>query len=776
MKSDSNGTLLDALIRALEAAAGYNQNDKVAPACVLWPDKHAQWQALIPQLRARRGAVLTLGAYEPTTWTGPAVWLRTVLERQFDGATLPPGVLPVLYLPGFGRADLRDAEDCPPAIQPLVELVHRGCLFHGPGNKDWTVPNFFRDAALGLGLDMADDDKTARAAVRALDVLAQTPLDLLTGKHLDAQDFDDLLVKDLPGQVLRWLDNPKRTKESWTAAQVQAFSDSCKGQLGLDLVAESPFSAAERLAGRGHGWSTVWQRYADAPASYPGLPALLDLAAPKGPATVASAAVWPSQDLQLEGVLRQHLLHLQGEHPAQARAAVQDLAIENKDRCDFIWARLDKAPLAKAVQHLATVATVTAATVPSASASAIAEHHREHGWRADLAMLRALAEVRHDADVQAVHVALRTIYLPWLEDGAHKLQQHLKDAPGLAQVHKAGIVPAAGECVLFADGLRFDIGKVLADILRGNGHTVTESWRWAALPTVTATCKPAVSAIAAGIEGGPGDVDFLPHGMANSKSLSSNEFQARLEAAGVHHLVRSSTGDPAGRGWTEHGDLDKHGHDEGWKLALRVDEQVFELQQRVRALFAAGWSKVKIVTDHGWILCPGGLRKVELHKNLTENKWSRCAILQHDAVASIPIAGWSWSAAVKIGLAPGAGVFWNVREYAHGGWSPQEAVLPVLDVLPAAAAVQVRIVSVTWKQMWCTAVVEGAPTGSKVDVRTKASDAGSSLADNGKKIEQGRARVAVLDDSKLEASAQIVVVAQDGAVLCKLATTVGGEP
>jgi hypothetical protein len=476
----------------------------------------------------------------------------------------------------------------------------------------------------------------------------------------------------------------------------------------------------------------------------------------------------------MEALIRQLLLHLDGEEASQARNAVRELEAEHKERREFVWAKLGRAPLAKAVQHLATVACITADTIPSTSADAISAHHRKAGWEADLAMLRALAEVRDSEDVRAVQTALRSIYLPWLEDGAFKLQTHVSHAPLFDQVRQSAVVPVAGECVLFADGLRFDIGKVLAEALRGDGHEVAESWRWAALPTVTATCKPAVSAIAAGLEGGPNDADFLPH-VLGGKSLTSSEFRARLHAAGVQHMDKNVTGDPSGRGWTEHGDLDKHGHDEGWKLARRVDEQVFELQQRVNALFAAGWAKVKVVTDHGWIMCPGGLRKVELHKNLADSKWSRCAVVKSGAVVGIPVASWSWSPTVQIGLAPGAGIFWAGNDYAHGGWSPQESVLPVLDVLPAEAKVLARIVSVTWKRMWCYVEVEGAPAGSKVDLRTKVSDTQSTLVGGGKLIAHSKEKVVVPDDDKEGQLVHVVVVAADGKVLCKQASTVGGD-
>ena len=50
----------------------------------------------------------------------------------------------------------------------------------------------------------------------------------------------------------------------------------------------------------------------------------------------------------------------------------------------------------------------------------------------------------------------------------------------------------AGTVVLFADGLRFDVSQRLVERLRAKDYAVAVSMRWAALPTVTATAKPAV--------------------------------------------------------------------------------------------------------------------------------------------------------------------------------------------------------------------------------------------------------------------------------------------
>lgn len=108
--------------------------------------------------------------------------------------------------------------------------------------------------------------------------------------------------------------------------------------------------------------------------------------------------------------------------------------------------------------------------------------------------------------------------------------------------------------------------------------------------------------------------------------------------------------------------------------------------------------KVWVVTDHGWLLLPGGLPKAELPARLTETRWGRCAVLK-DAVADQNwlVLPWSFDPAVRVALAPGITAFSHGREYDHGGLSPQESVVPFLRVRrEEPIAGQPRLLAVTW--------------------------------------------------------------------------------
>jgi len=43
--------------------------------------------------------LLTLGDYNPEEKTGPAIWLRCVIERMLPEVKLPDKAIPIIYMP-----------------------------------------------------------------------------------------------------------------------------------------------------------------------------------------------------------------------------------------------------------------------------------------------------------------------------------------------------------------------------------------------------------------------------------------------------------------------------------------------------------------------------------------------------------------------------------------------------------------------------------------------------------------------------------------------------
>lgn len=161
-----------------------------------------------------------------------------------------------------------------------------------------------------------------------------------------------------------------------------------------------------------------------------------------------------------------------------------------------------------------------------------------------------------------------------------------------------------------------------------------------------------------------------------------------------------------------------------------------------------------------------------------ETRWGRCAVLKNSAYGTPLTFGWDWCKDVQVAYAPGVASFIAGAEYAHGGISLQECLVPVLQLECVGATdwgVAVNIQSVTWKGLRCTVVVDCASAGLRVDIRTKAALESSSLAASAKPLEGGKASLAVVDDEQIGAVAVVVVLSVDGNVVQQCSTTVGEQ-
>jgi hypothetical protein len=403
--------------------------------------------------------------------------------------------------------------------------------------------------------------------------------------------------------------------------------------------------------------------------------------------------------------------------------------------------------------------------------------YRDGGWQADAAALKALETVRERKDVRAVKAAVQTLYQPWIERGAEALQ----DAVGDNEIPETdpAIDPQEGEVILFTDALRYDLGQRLSDRLQFQDFEVEADWHWAALPSVTATAKPAVSPIAdmlrrsSDVQSSDG---FAPQIDASGDALDIRRFRLLMEDRGHQILRDGATGDPSGTAWTEIGNIDRHGHEEGWKLARRIPELIREISERVRQLLDAGWSTVRIVTDHGWLLLPGDLPKESLPHYLATTRWGRCARLKEGATVSRQTVPWFWNSDVRIATGPGVSVHRNGLDYAHGGLSVQECVVPRLAVRSdAAAGGSPEIEQVEWSRLRCRIQVAKPSSGLTVDLRNRAADPDTSIAFKPKSVgEDGRVSIAV-DDPSNEGSRVTVVLLDGEEVVHTYTTEVGAQ-
>lgn len=774
-------TIFDALIQALKSASDYNPDTHVAPVCVLWTDEHREWEGIMERLRDALPQLLVFGAYNPAQHTGPAIWLKCMIARTLPNADWPEDAVPVLYLPGVSRKELRAIESCPPALAPLAELQYRGTFWTQVNARDWTILAFLQNQHDGLGLDVAQDQATRHALQRALPVLLSQPVESLRGRRLEASDFDALLVPDVIRDLLIWLDRPDETQHSWNSDRWEAFCNNCREQFDLDPEHDDPLTACEKLAAGTGSWETVWARFKESPRSYPKLPTLLRRAKPETSGDLFFSDVveaWPQDNERMENDLRNKLLRFAQESPAHALEAIEQLETIHAKRREWVWAELGEAPLAQALGGLYKMAQAQKTSMSGASTKDVAMDYITHGWQVDAAALDAISHVEHPNDSNAIKTVLSVLYRPWLEKTSEYLQKLIRQEPlATAASETVDVQVENGTLFVFVDALRYDLGQRLQERLQANNMASTLHWKWTALPTVTATCKTSLFPVADLLNPQSQLDEFHPQDREESRRVDIRRFRQLLTVKGYQVIPADETGEPDGLGWTEIGNFDRSGHDEGWKLARRIDEILRDIVARIEALLQAGWKEVRIVTDHGWLWLPGGLPKIDLPAYLAETRWGRCAILKETSNIDIQTVPWFWNPTYHVAMAPGIQVFIKGKEYAHGGISLQECIVPELTVSGTLRAkLHVSIASVHWKGMRCRLVVKGEYQGLRADLRTRAGEAGSSVVSEIKPVdEHGKVALLVENEDLAGTAAVVLFIDPDGEIIAKHATTIGGD-
>jgi hypothetical protein len=777
--------VIDKLQSAVRGASAHNPEVQVKPACILWPDPDRQWEAVVPQLQDALPEMVVLGDYAPERRTGPAIWLRCAIAGTLDGIDFPVGSVPILYLPGVARTDLRAVNECSDALKPLAELQYRGTIWSQVSAKDWTVLAFLKSAQGGLGLEVTADADTRTAMITALNEVLEQDVSALEGKRLDRDFFNGLLTSgDLTRDVLTWIDQGDAYTDRIGPAAWGAFSNICSSQLGLDPRTAGVLTGAEKLAGREGQWGAVWARFCEAPQRYPNIPDTLrkcqmpsfDLLS-----DISTRGAWPQWNDAEEDSLRQKLLALGASTDAQARKALKELEKTHAARRTLVWAEMGQAPLAKSLKHLAVLAEITKQSLAGGTLDDVETSYTTGGWKADDAVLSALQEAHTDANATSVIAALRSIYLPWAEASARHLQKLVESDgyPGGSNASKPRTSRTNSECLLFVDGLRFDLGKRLLAKLESTGLEVIETPAWSALPSVTSTAKPAVSPVLHKIEGRDQSEEFDPSVAASGQSLRGGyHFKKLITDAGYQILTRSEVGDPSGTAWTELADIDHEGHERGWKLARHLDVLIAEIENRIVQLLESGWKSVRIVTDHGWLMMPGGLPKIELPTALSVNKWGRCAAIKPGAQTDIPLFPWFWNPSHHFALANGIACFRSGQEYTHGGLSLQECLTLHLQVRPSssASATTVEISDVVWKGLRCTAVIAIPNETLTLDIRQQPANPDSTVVVKPKTFSASGSASVVVDNEDLEGTeATLVIINELGAAVGQVTISIGGE-
>jgi hypothetical protein len=775
--------IIEALRDAIRHVANYNRNTQVSPFCILWPDKDRQWEASVPLLREVLPELLTLGDYDVSKRTGPAIWLRYVVSGLDPQTPLIEGHIPILYLPGVSRQELRAVENCPDHLKAIAELQYRGVFWSQYSSKDWTIVAFLVSSQGGLGLDVAQDNDTKNALMLAINRLLEEDVETLKGKRLEKDFFNELVSgKDVPKDILLWMDDADRFKLSRDENAWKAFIEICVSQFAFNPEKAGTIEAAKLLANHQGPWITVWDRYREAASRYPSIPDVIRKAQP--PAfdlfsDVETVGGWPQWNESEEKDLLVRLTRCAQQPSHIARAEVLKLEGTHGSRRKLVWAELGFAPLAMVLKPLSELAELIGEDLPSATVKDLEEAYRTVGWKVDAAMLAVLSIPVSEELHLVISSVIQVLYEPWMENAARKLQ---------ALVQKAGYPGDRnkqpdpkfndGTCIVFVDGLRYDTAKRLKEMIEADGREVEEYPFWTTLPSITISGKAAVTPVASLLDGSGDPKEFIPGVAGTNHSLKGGyHLRKLLVDSGWQILERQQIGDVKGRAWCEVGNLDEEGHNRGWKLALHLESLLKEIRERVIVLTEAGWKTIRIVTDHGWILLPEGLPKTELPSYLTESKSGRCASIKVGAASEQMVYPWYWDTAWDVALAPGISCYRAREEYQHGGLSLQECLTLQLTIKGKKISSDAfnGSLTLTWKGLRCSVVADGDFFGLSVDIRLEPGLASTSVVTEPKPFRDNGTTSVVVEDEDLDGkAASLLLLDVNNNVIYQMDTHIGG--
>ena len=763
--------------QALKQAENHNSNLMVRPEVILWPDPENQWTEVIDVLQNDLPHLLIYGGYEPSKKQGASIWIKCMVARMLPEANWDAVTIPIIYLPGISKNDFRNVEEAGLNLQPLIEYQYTGVLFLQENGREWSIMAFVENPINGLGLKVSKDAATKEALKKTLPAIFQDA-DILQGKAvLDADFLNNLLFPDLTPNILRWMCKGDVFLQQMENDRRDVFVNLCQNQFEFTPDHRDIIAITKKLGEQKGNWRHVWQLYVNAPKKYPEIEEFLRSAKPDDLGVGVFAIPeesWPQVNDLAEEKLLADLIKASNLHPKEATLKLLSLKEINNKRKSWVWNELGKSPLVNSLHFLVEMAKSCTTAFPSSSIDELKDYYISKGLYADQCMRKALAGVKTEKDKKAVKALIKLIYQPWLELITNQFQTLVAENANIFT--KQDAKQEEESYVLFVDAFRYELAEEFTSRLLKLKYKVDLKSSWSAIPSLTPTAKPNVSPVAISVSKASEINEFRPQ-LMNGKDLQTAAFRDQLIANGFKLISSSDDIDANAKSWQEIGDIDTKGHEEQSDMVRRIEELFEQIQEAIDVAFEKGVKKIKIVTDHGWLLLPGGLPKTQLNAGLAETRWGRCALIKDGASTDLLHLPWRWNPSIFIAYAPGINFFKINEEYAHGGISVHECLVPELVIEnPNARKVEAEIKEVKWVNLKCSIQTNSAPDGYKIDIRTKYNDAQTSVLDvscKHKKITENMVTL-LIDDEFEHQSATIILLDENDRILNKKPTTIGG--
>ncbi len=725
-----SNSLLEHIKHSIDLSKQYNSSQVTPPDVILWPDPESQWLSIIDILREEIPAFLTLGKFNSEVKQGPAIWLKCMVDKTLSESDWEEGIIPVIYMPGVSKGDFKKIEDAPSALQPLMEYQFTGNLWLQENGKEWTILAFVQNVEQGMGLDVAKDNATKDALIKSLPGLVQESKSFFR-KKVDADFLNELLVPQVIPNLLKWIEQGDDALTFLSLDQKEAFIEVIKSQYQLNLDYSLVLDFVKMIGTQKDPWHTVWQYFANAPHKYPKLIEYLEQATPDdlgiGMFKLPEDS-WPLFNKQKEKALYAAILNLKKKEPQFALEQLEKLAEEHKPRLQWVWMEMGQSPFAEALPKMVLLVKNSLQTYDFDSVTSLSNYYQSEGYKIDH-ILRELYLIANSKEYkETIQVIIDFFYRPWLEKLTVRFQELVKaNAYNIADAEQQDII-SKSPFILFVDAFRYDIAIAFIEQL-SNRFEVDIQQVWSAIPSLTPTSKPSVSPIVSAVSKSSEINNFQPC-LLSGKPLTHYYFKNELKNKGVNFInSESEIIDPSQLYWMEIGDIDEKGHQEQAAMLRRVPQLLSELKDTINRISEKGIKEITIVTDHGWLLLPGGLPKAKLHKDLVETRWGRCAELKEGVTTELLQLPWTWNPNIHIAYAPGISFFKKNEEYAHGGISMQECMIPLISIKikEAKLSAKVFIEAYKWTGLRLQVKTSAADAGYSLDIRTKRDDTKSSI-------------------------------------------------
>ena len=725
------GSLLEHIKSSIANAKLFNSSQVTAPNVILWPDPENQWLAIIDTLRAEIPAFLTLGKFNPEAKQGPAIWIKCMVNKALIEADWGEEEVPVIYLPGISKADFKNIEEAATSLQPLMEYQFTGNLWLQENGKEWTILAFMQNEDQGLGLNIARDSATKDALIKSLSKYLKEDKSYFRGQ-VTADFLNQKLVPEIIPNLLKWMEGGDQALSFLSTDQLEAFRGVILSQYGLKLDYSLVLDYALKLGSQKDSWTNVWQYFANAPHKFPKVIELLTQATPTdlglGIFKLPDES-WPSVNAAKEKELLDALKKLTKKTPGEAQKGLAKLWNEHKRRLQWIWAEMGESPFAISIPYLLQLSELCLKAYDNGRISGLTKYYKEEGHLIDHALRNIALSGSSKEHKDMLMEMTKLFYYPWIQKLTLKFQELTKENSNeIVDLNTSESIEDS-KFILFVDAFRYDLAVDFCNQL-SNNFEVELGQSWSALPSLTATSKPSVSPIASLLSRDSAIKDFQPH-FKSGNLCSPHYFKKELKEKGIT-FISSPSGiqDPEMRYWMEIGDIDKKGHQEQSDMFKRIPDLLSELKDTINKIADKGISQITIVTDHGWLLLPGGLPNEKLHKDLAETRWGRCAEMKAGAVTDYLQLPWTWNPNEYIAYAPGVSFFKKNEEYAHGGISIHECMTPVITISKkdASSSEKAIIEEFKWVGMRIYITTKGTnDNGFEIDVRLKREDANSSI-------------------------------------------------